>query len=90
MLTLAHVSNKTGSSVTLIKTHRHSPSGKEIGQRLFGRVLGWPRGVEIPLLTLLVGIWVLPTSCRVRPLPVVSSGVESLMVVLSLVFVGPF
>ena len=29
MLTLAHVSTKTGSSVTLSKTHRHSPSGKE-------------------------------------------------------------
>ena len=64
-------------------------------ERLLGRVLGWSSGVESPLLTLLVDIWILPTSCRIGSSPVVflvgkfvitvSPIVESLTLVISLV-----
>ena len=64
-------------------------------ERLLGRVLGWSSGVASPLLTLLVDIWILPTSCRIGSSPVVflvgkfvitvSPIVESLTLVISLV-----
>ena len=50
---------------------------------MLGRALGWSSGEACPLLTPLVGIWVLPTSRRIGPLPIASP------VIGSFIFVSP-